>query len=142
MITPTIWIKVLRDNGCQDTCLHSDYTMGWMIQGFIYRSKSSCSSPTCQTSSGAHKAYSTCTKDLSWGGLYGQGIRFTTHLYLVLKLRISPIIFHLTPKSLHSMKRGEFTFTLFSRDDSFCPPSPSPHQRNTKDTTSCVNWLS
>jgi len=46
--TSTIRIKVLWDNDCQDTCLHIDYTMGSMIQGFIHsRSKSSCSSPTC-----------------------------------------------------------------------------------------------
>jgi len=72
-----------------------------------------------QTSSGAHKAYSTCTKDFSLGGLNGQGIRFTTHFHLLLRLRISPIILQLTPKSLQGMNRGEFTFTLISRDDGF-----------------------
>jgi len=99
--------------------------MGWMIQDFIHsRSKRSCSSPKCPDQLwGPQSLFHTYQGFFLWG-LYGQGIRFTTHLHLVLRLRISPIILKLTPKSLQGMNRGEFTFTLIARDDSFCTPSP------------------
>jgi len=46
--TSTTWINVIWDNGCRDTCLYSDYTTGWIIQGIIHsRSKRCCSSPKC-----------------------------------------------------------------------------------------------
>jgi len=103
---------------------YSDYTMGWMIQDFIHsRSKRSCSSKMSRPALGPTKPTPHVPRIFLWG-LYGQGIRFNTHLHLVLRLRISPIILKLTPKSLQGMNRGEFTFTLIARDDSFCTPSP------------------
>jgi len=78
-----------------------------------------------------------CTPRIFPWGLYGQGIRFNTHLHLVLRVRISPILFQLTPKNLQGMKRGEFNFTLISRDDGFCPPSPLPYKKDKRYNILC-----
>jgi len=74
------------------------------------------------------------------GRLNGQGIRFTTHFHLMLRLWISPIILKLTPKSLQGMNRGEFTFTLFSSDDGFCPPLPKRQKTQHPASTDFHNW--
>jgi hypothetical protein len=96
-----------------------------MIQGFIHRrSKRSCSSPKCPDQLWGPQSLFHMYQEFFLWGLYGQGIRFTTQLHLVLRLRISPIILKLTPTSLQCMNTGEFTATLISGDDSFCPPSP------------------
>jgi len=41
------------------------------------------------------------------------------------------------PKNLQGMKRGEFNFTLISRDDGFCPPSPIPYKKDKRYNILC-----
>ena len=111
-------------------CTVTTLWAGWSIESHSQQEQEMLLFPkTSRPALGTTKPIPCVPRIFPWWGLSDQGIRLTTHLHLVLRLRISPAALQLTPKSLQDMNRDQFTLTLISRDDGLCPPS---HQKRQK----------
>ena len=134
--TSTIRIKVYETMAAKiPICTLTTLWAGWSRVSFTAGARAVALLQHVQTS-GAHKAYSMYTKDFSLGVIWS-GHQVYHSLASSAEGKNSPIILQLTPKNLQVMERGEFNFTLISRDDGFCPPSPLSYKKDKRYNILC-----